>query len=74
MRLTAETADRIAEAYGSQEVERALFEVMRRSGGLLEVLTPGARHDLILTLGERRRAARRPLRFPSGASAAAAAE
>ena len=64
MNLTPKLARRIADRYegsrdwtGKSEIERALDEVSRRHGGLFSVLTEDARRDLILTLGDNRRAA-----------------
>lgn len=68
MNLTPDTAERIAAGYGKialnchvnhNPVEAALNEVIRRHGGLFEVLNEEARRDLILRLGANRRAAER---------------
>jgi len=63
MNLSTKTADKIANRYatayagiGSSDLDRALDAVIRRAGGLCAALNEGARRDLILTLGDNRRA------------------
>jgi hypothetical protein len=65
MTLTNKVAEQIAARYGRlalnchgghAPLEAALAEVIRRQGGLFAVLTEDARRDLILTLGDNRRA------------------
>ena len=63
MRITHTTFDKIAASYnvtkdwtGKSELDKALAEVIRRHGGLFVALTEDARRDLILTLGDNRRA------------------
>jgi hypothetical protein len=63
MNLSPKLADQIAKRYdeskdwtGASPLDRALAEVIRRHGGLCAALNEDARRDLILTLGDRRRA------------------
>lgn len=63
MNLTPKLADKIAKRYdvdrdwtGKTHLDKALAEVIRRQGGLCAALSEDARRDLILTLGDNRRA------------------
>jgi hypothetical protein len=64
MKLTPKLAQAIADRYAAahasaceSEFDRALASVIRRNGGVCGVLTEDARRDLIMTLGDNRRAA-----------------
>ena len=64
MNLTPKLAQAIVDRYTGartsaceSEFDRALASVIRRNGGICGVLTEDARRDLIMTLGDNRRAA-----------------
>lgn len=55
MNLTPKLADKLAQQYDRDDLNRALADVIRRQGGLCAALNDDARRDLILTLGDNRR-------------------